>query len=163
MKLSNTQLRLAYLSACSTSESLAEDLANETLNIANAFQLLGFPHIIGTLWEAEVESAYRLADFFDAHLVKAFRTPLLSINQQFIRMRCTTHFKICGWEKERRKEQSYAYVARMYWYGCLSFMLDIENHHHSFVNSLPDLYYSKFCLDNFQVRPNEQKGYHVTV
>lgn len=71
MKLSNTQLRLAYLSACSTSESLAEDLANETLNIANAFQLLGFPHIIGTLWEAEVESAYRLADFFDAHLVKA--------------------------------------------------------------------------------------------
>lgn len=41
---------LAYLSACSTAVTRT-DLADEALHIVTAFQLAGFPHVVGTLWE----------------------------------------------------------------------------------------------------------------
>ncbi|WP_052847263.1 CHAT domain-containing protein [Streptomyces avicenniae] len=41
--------RLAYLSACAT--TLARpDLADEAVHITGAFQLAGYPHVVGTLW-----------------------------------------------------------------------------------------------------------------
>ncbi|OSS52450.1 hypothetical protein B5807_01875 [Epicoccum nigrum] len=40
--------RLAYLSACSTAQSKATELNEETLHLASVFQLIGFPQVIGT-------------------------------------------------------------------------------------------------------------------
>ena len=40
---------IAYLSACSTAEVEATNLADECLHIASAFQVAGFAHVIGSL------------------------------------------------------------------------------------------------------------------
>ena len=42
--------QLAFLSACQTAHSDAERLIDEGIHLAAAFQLAGFPHVIGTLW-----------------------------------------------------------------------------------------------------------------
>jgi hypothetical protein len=42
---------LAYLSACSTGANDAVELADEGVHLVSAFQLAGFRHVIGTLWE----------------------------------------------------------------------------------------------------------------
>ncbi|KAF3182281.1 hypothetical protein TWF751_007322 [Orbilia oligospora] len=42
---------LAYLSACSTSDSNAENLHDESINLVTACQLAGFQHVVGSLWE----------------------------------------------------------------------------------------------------------------
>ena len=42
---------LAYLSACSTGANDATELADEGVHLVSAFQLAGFRHVIGTLWE----------------------------------------------------------------------------------------------------------------
>ena len=42
---------LAYLSACSTGANDAVELADEGVHLVSAFQLAGFRHAIGTLWE----------------------------------------------------------------------------------------------------------------
>jgi CHAT domain-containing protein len=41
--------KLAYLSACSTSDQPPR-LADEAVHITGAFQLAGYPHVIGSLW-----------------------------------------------------------------------------------------------------------------
>ncbi|KAH7165232.1 CHAT domain-containing protein [Dactylonectria macrodidyma] len=41
----------AYLSACSTGANEADRLADEGVHLVHAFQLAGFRHVIGTLWE----------------------------------------------------------------------------------------------------------------
>jgi len=60
--------RLAYLSACSTALSGGAGLADEAIHLAAAFQLAGFPHVIGTLWEIDDEIAVAIADTFYSHL-----------------------------------------------------------------------------------------------
>ncbi|KAF3928234.1 hypothetical protein AA313_de0207372 [Arthrobotrys entomopaga] len=52
---------LAYLSACSTSANLVSRLADEGINLANAFQLAGFRHVIGTLWDVSDRYCVRIA------------------------------------------------------------------------------------------------------
>ncbi|KAI1158960.1 CHAT domain-containing protein [Nemania serpens] len=42
---------LGFLSACSTGANKAAELADEGINLINAFQLAGFRHVVGTLWE----------------------------------------------------------------------------------------------------------------
>jgi len=42
--------QLAYLSACRTARSESLDLLDEGIHLTSAFQLAGFPHVIGTLW-----------------------------------------------------------------------------------------------------------------
>ncbi|KAI3326484.1 CHAT domain-containing protein [Xylariaceae sp. AK1471] len=42
---------LGFLSACSTGANEAVRLADEGINLINAFQLAGFRHVVGTLWE----------------------------------------------------------------------------------------------------------------
>ncbi|KAK6513473.1 hypothetical protein TWF281_005097 [Arthrobotrys megalospora] len=60
----NPSARLAYLSACSTAKVPTGKLIDEMIHIANAFQLAGYPHVVGTLWEAENESAGILSRSF---------------------------------------------------------------------------------------------------
>ncbi|EJT72525.1 hypothetical protein GGTG_09390 [Gaeumannomyces tritici R3-111a-1] len=42
---------LAYLSACSTGSNRDPDLADESLHLMSACQLVGFQHVVGSLWE----------------------------------------------------------------------------------------------------------------
>ncbi len=42
---------LAYLSACSTGANEAVRFADEGIHLISAFQLEGFRHVVGTLWE----------------------------------------------------------------------------------------------------------------
>ncbi len=59
---------LAYLSACDTAVSPATELADEAIHLTSAFQLAGFPHVIGTLWEIGDLDAMRAARDFYAGL-----------------------------------------------------------------------------------------------
>ena len=43
---------LAYLSTCSTGASDAKRLIDEDIHLIGACQLIGFRHVIGTMWQA---------------------------------------------------------------------------------------------------------------
>ncbi|MFE9174535.1 CHAT domain-containing protein [Streptomyces kebangsaanensis] len=45
-------VRLAYLSACDTLRTSPE-LADEAVHIVSAFQMAGFPHVVGSLWQVD--------------------------------------------------------------------------------------------------------------
>jgi CHAT domain-containing protein len=42
---------LGYLSACSTSANEADRLIDQGIHLVSACQLVGFRHVVGTLWE----------------------------------------------------------------------------------------------------------------
>ena len=56
--------QLAYLSACDTARVTNARLLDEAIHLASAFQLAGFPHVIGTLWEIDDAIAVEIADSF---------------------------------------------------------------------------------------------------
>ncbi len=60
--------RLAYLSACSTAVTRDTRFIDEALHLTSAFQLAGFPHVIGTLWQ--------INDHFSTDVAHAFYTAL---------------------------------------------------------------------------------------
>ncbi len=60
---------IAYLSACSTAEVKARDLIDEGLHISSAFQVSGFPHVIGTLWSVADDVSVRVAGLFYQALI----------------------------------------------------------------------------------------------
>jgi CHAT domain-containing protein len=60
--------RLAYLSACGTALTSTAALLDEAIHLTSAFQLAGFPSVIGTLWEINDHVAARIADGFYAAL-----------------------------------------------------------------------------------------------
>jgi CHAT domain-containing protein len=60
--------RLAYLSACSTALNEATELADESIHLTSAFQLAGFPHVVGTLWEVDEYVADVIAKEFYSRL-----------------------------------------------------------------------------------------------
>ncbi|KAF1345096.1 CHAT domain-containing protein [Delphinella strobiligena] len=62
-------LRLAYLSACCTAQQYDLRLIDENLHLAAAFQLLGFPAVVGSLWEADDAAATLIAGEFYAKLL----------------------------------------------------------------------------------------------
>lgn len=60
--------QLAYLSACSTADPARSDLLDESIHLASAFQLAGFPHVIGTFWPIDDQVAVKIAESFYTHL-----------------------------------------------------------------------------------------------
>jgi tetratricopeptide (TPR) repeat protein len=52
---------LAYLSACETGTIENEKFADESIHLISAFQLAGFRHVIGTLWEVNDETCVDIA------------------------------------------------------------------------------------------------------
>ncbi len=56
--------QLAYLSACRTASIDQAELIDEAIHLTSAFQLAGFPHVIGTLWEIDDEIAVRVTREF---------------------------------------------------------------------------------------------------
>ena len=54
-RISQLQLRyaqIAYLSACSTAENKVAELLDEVVHVVSGFQVAGFPHVVGCLWQA---------------------------------------------------------------------------------------------------------------
>ncbi|KAL4783420.1 CHAT domain-containing protein [Aspergillus varians] len=66
--INHEKAQLAYLSACSTAENSSDDLLDEVIHVASAFQLVGFPHVIGTLWEIGDRAAVGVSRLFYADL-----------------------------------------------------------------------------------------------
>ncbi len=60
--------QLAYLSACSTADPGNSELLDEAIHLTSAFQLAGFPHVIGTLWPIDDRLAVRIAESFYTNL-----------------------------------------------------------------------------------------------
>lgn len=60
---------LAYLSACGTSQP-GRHMMDEAVHISAAFQLAGFPHVIGTLWTANDRAAPKTARTIYADLLR---------------------------------------------------------------------------------------------
>jgi tetratricopeptide (TPR) repeat protein len=54
---------LAFLSACATTRAPLQ-LADEALHITGAFQLAGFRHVIGTLWETDDTASLKITSAF---------------------------------------------------------------------------------------------------
>ncbi|KAK2612245.1 hypothetical protein QQS21_001671 [Conoideocrella luteorostrata] len=52
---------LAYLSACGTGQIQDQSYMDESLHLINAFQLAGFRHVLGTLWEVDDSSCVEMA------------------------------------------------------------------------------------------------------
>jgi CHAT domain-containing protein len=50
-KIQETSPFLGYLSACSTGANKVDELVDEGIHLVSAFQLSGFRHVVGTLWE----------------------------------------------------------------------------------------------------------------
>ncbi len=56
---------LAFLSACDTGTTTDTELADESIHITGAFHLVGYQHVIGTLWPVNDRTAAKLAtDFY---------------------------------------------------------------------------------------------------
>ncbi|KAH7089885.1 CHAT domain-containing protein [Paraphoma chrysanthemicola] len=53
LNLRSNPLFLAYLSACGTGEVRDERFFDESFHLISAFQIAGFRHVIGTLWEVD--------------------------------------------------------------------------------------------------------------
>nr|KMM72245.1 hypothetical protein CPAG_08542 [Coccidioides posadasii RMSCC 3488] len=71
--ISYEHARIAFLSACSTAENSSEELIDEVIHLASAFQLIGFPHVIGTLWEASDKAATWISGAFYESLMRSLR------------------------------------------------------------------------------------------
>ncbi|KAH7136912.1 TPR domain-containing protein [Dactylonectria estremocensis] len=59
--LSHLSPFLAYLSACGTGQVLDDKSIDESIHLTSAFQLAGFQHVIGTLWDVDDELCVRMA------------------------------------------------------------------------------------------------------
>ncbi|KIW19100.1 hypothetical protein PV08_03392 [Exophiala spinifera] len=61
---------LAFLSACSTAAVQAVGLEEESLHLATAFQMAGFPHAVGALWPTDDNACTRIAELFYDNLIR---------------------------------------------------------------------------------------------
>ncbi|MEU6827227.1 CHAT domain-containing protein [Nocardia beijingensis] len=73
--------RLAYLSACETARIVHAELLDEATHLASAFQLAGYPHVIGTLWTIDDETAVEVAEAFYTALTSAGDVDDLAIDK----------------------------------------------------------------------------------
>lgn len=69
-QLDHQLAQVAYLSACSTAEIGARNFIDESIHLASTFQVVGFRHVIGTLWGAYDRAAVVVAAKFYEHLLK---------------------------------------------------------------------------------------------
>lgn len=62
--LKHKHAQIAFLAACSTAEVANLKLADESIHLASAFQLMGFPHVIGTMWRVDDKATGEVAREF---------------------------------------------------------------------------------------------------
>ncbi|KAJ5741581.1 hypothetical protein N7533_010990 [Penicillium manginii] len=66
--------RIAYLSACSTAEITPTRYADESFHIASAFQVAGFPSVIGALWPTRDDVCVKVTKYFYESFVTNYQT-----------------------------------------------------------------------------------------
>lgn len=59
---------LAYLSACGTGQTASDEHLDESIHLISAFQLVGFRHVIGTLWEVDDAKCVDMARLVYEHM-----------------------------------------------------------------------------------------------
>jgi hypothetical protein len=69
-RISSKRSQLAYLSACRTAENPPLLRADEVISVATGFQLAGFSHVIGTMWNANDQAAVDVARKFYTLLIE---------------------------------------------------------------------------------------------
>lgn len=63
--------QFCYLSACHAAANLAPELLDESVHLASAMQLAGFPHVVGTLWNIDDRRAMEVSKrFWEALLAR---------------------------------------------------------------------------------------------
>ncbi|KAF3938038.1 hypothetical protein ABW19_dt0200828 [Dactylella cylindrospora] len=67
-KLGAKQPFLGYLSACLTGTIDVDNLLDEGIHLISAFQLAGFRHVIGTLWQVHDDCCVEVAQLFYKHI-----------------------------------------------------------------------------------------------
>jgi hypothetical protein len=72
--LSSRAPQLAYLSACCAAQQYNLKLLDENIHLAAIFQVMGYPAVIGTLWETNDKAA--------AFIAKAFYQELFRLRQE---------------------------------------------------------------------------------
>ncbi|MFD5623962.1 CHAT domain-containing protein [Streptomyces yangpuensis] len=77
--------RLAFLAACETALS-GDRFADEALNMASAFQLAGFPHVIGTLWKVYGDATDSVARTVYAEIAGG-ASPALALHRAVLELR----------------------------------------------------------------------------
>ncbi|PNP86561.1 hypothetical protein FNYG_00263 [Fusarium nygamai] len=68
--LSSKSPILAYLSACGTGQVRDKKSLDESIHLTRAFQLAGFRHVVGTLWEVNDKLCVTMAQLFYGYLLK---------------------------------------------------------------------------------------------
>ena len=80
--------RLAYLSACSTADSISRYLIDEVTHIVSSFHIAGFAHVIGTCWPSEDEACKKMAvDFYSNlrrtdNVVESYHAAIMELIKQ---------------------------------------------------------------------------------
>ncbi|KAG5744388.1 hypothetical protein H9Q70_012903 [Fusarium xylarioides] len=100
---------LAYLSACGTGQIAHEKFLEESIHLISAFQLAGFRHVIGTLWEVGDDISVHMArityeaiqrgDSVDESVCRGLHKATLELRDQWYEEQPPT----CG---RKRKERS---------------------------------------------------------
>lgn len=72
---------LAYLSACTTAANTNLALIDEAIHLASAFQIGGYPHVIGTLWAIDDQTSVEISDVFYRELRAHASNPLLDTSR----------------------------------------------------------------------------------
>ncbi|MGY1876199.1 CHAT domain-containing protein [Nocardia gipuzkoensis] len=68
---------LAFLSACDTAVNTDAGLIDEAIHLTSAFQLGGYPHVIGTLWSIDDATTVDIAEMFYDELISGGATKRL--------------------------------------------------------------------------------------
>ncbi|MEU0519994.1 CHAT domain-containing protein [Streptosporangium sp. NPDC006007] len=68
LRLENSEF--AYLSACGTAVT-SPHLPDESIHVVTAFQLAGYPHVVGTLWEIDDTVAAEIAEHVYEYLASS--------------------------------------------------------------------------------------------
>jgi CHAT domain-containing protein len=63
------EAELVYISACHAANNRNLQLLDESIHIAGAFQLAGFPSVIGTLWQIEDEHSIDVSKYLYSQML----------------------------------------------------------------------------------------------
>jgi hypothetical protein len=92
-ELNLAQAHIAYLSACSTAENKAERLSDEVIHVVSGFQVAGFPHVVGCLWQSSDWVCVEVASAFYKSLLQRRRPDIekpdvaLALHEAVMRVR----------------------------------------------------------------------------
>jgi hypothetical protein len=78
---------LVYLSACSTANSGAKDLEDESISLTSSFQLAGFSRVVGTLWDSMDHISHNVALSFYTYLNNDLERSALALHKAVLEER----------------------------------------------------------------------------